>query len=218
MKTSLLKAFLAGSIFCGGALRAEQPIFPSLSGGLVSVQGKSVKKFDEAPLAQAKYFGIYYSASWCGPCKSFTPKLVEFYNRTKPSHPEFELIFVSSDRDEKSMEAYMEEDKMPWPGLRYSKIRSNRVLTSYSGRGIPCLVFVDAAGKVLSHSYEGTKYVGPTKVMADIEKTLGSAPAATTAGSTTTSGSAGSTTVTPGGTKPAGTQGSNFDDFFKKKN
>ncbi len=213
MKTSLL-ALLASSLICDGALGAEQAIFPALKGALVSVQGKSVKKFDEAPLAQTKYFGIYFSASWCPPCKLFTPKLVEFYNRTKPAHPEFELIFVSSDQDEASMEAYMEHDKMPWPGLRFSKIRSDKVLTSYSGKGIPCLVFVDAAGKVLSDSYEGGKYVGPTKVMADIEKTLGGAVPAP---ATSPSASSGTTPAKPAGTKAAGTQGQTFDDFFKKK-
>lgn len=41
-------------------------------------------------------------------------------------------------------------------------------IQKYAGTGIPCLVLVDREGKVLSHSYEGQTYVGPTKVMNDI--------------------------------------------------
>ena len=149
----------------------------------------------------------------------FTPKLVEFYNRTKPAHPEFELILVSSDYTEPDMEAYMKTDAMPWPALDFRKGASEKhVLTSYRGKGIPCLVFLDANGKVLSHSYVGTSYVGPGKVMADIEKALGSETAASpasTAPAATATGAA--STPATGTIKPVSPKGSNFDEFFKKK-
>jgi nucleoredoxin len=50
----------------------------------------------------------------------------------------------------------------------------------YAGTGIPCLVLVDASGAVLSHSYEGKTYVGPSKVLRDLDKVFagtGAAPA-----------------------------------------
>jgi nucleoredoxin len=210
-----------------------EAIAPSLKGDLVALNGKRVGKFDDAPLANTKYFAVYFSASWCGPCRAFTPDLVTWYNQNKPKHPEFELVFVSSDTDENSMEAYMAGDKMPWPALKYSKIKSNKSLRQYAGRGIPCLVFVDAEGKVLSNSYEGANYVGPRKVLKDIGQTLGggtpsapTAPPATgaTSGAGTSIGGTGTGTGTGigvgVGTKPANVkspQGSNFEEFFKKK-
>lgn len=207
MKTTAL------GLLCFGALAASasaEAIAPTLKGDLVAAAGKRVHRFDDAPLANAKYFAVYYSASWCGPCRQFTPDLVRWYNTQKPKHPEFELIFVSSDNDEAAMEEYMATDKMPWPALKYSKIRTNKLLTSYAGKGIPCLVFLDSDGKVLSHSYEGENYVGPRKVLGDIEKTLGAGGEPATAAT--------STTGTAPQTKPAPTtKGSNFDDFFKKK-
>jgi nucleoredoxin len=184
---------------------AESPIYPALGGDLVSLQGGKVKKHDAAPLSQAKYFAIYYSAEWCPPCRAFTPDLVKWYERTKPENPQFELIFVSSDRSEGEMEKYITGDKMPWPALEFSKKRSNRTLTQYAGNGIPCLVFVDAQGKVLSHSYEGKTYVGPRKVLQDIDKTLKENPATAEQKAAAASATA----------KPAGA--SSFDDFFKKK-
>ena len=78
-------------------------------------------------------------------------------------------MFVSSDNSEPEMEAYMKTDSMPWPALDFRKASGKHILSSYRGKGIPCLVFLDANGKVLSNSYEGATYAGPGKVMADIE-------------------------------------------------
>ncbi len=197
------------------------PVAPTLKGDLIAVDGKKAKRFDDTKLAGTKYFAVYYSASWCGPCKAFTPKLVEWYNKTKPTHPEFELIFVSSDHSEKAMESYMVKDAMPWPALAFDKKKGNKSVVNYGGRGIPCLVLIDADGNVLSHSYEGTTYVGPHKVMEDIDKTLASASgtAATPAAGTTVSGAGGGSQVgtAPVPAKTHTTQGSNFDEVFKKK-
>jgi nucleoredoxin len=210
--------------FAGSAF--AEPFATTLKGDLVALKGKRASKFDDAALANAKYFAVYFSASWCGPCKAFTPDLVRWYNENKPKHPEFELIFVSRDHDENAMEAYMAEDKMPWPALKFSKNERAKNVMALAGSGIPCLVFLDADGKVLSHSYEGKNYVGPRKVMADMDKTLGSGSAAGTPPATTTA-TPPAADVPAAATAPAGTgagkitptspQGSTFDQFFKKK-
>jgi nucleoredoxin len=225
---------LSLGVLCIGLLAHSvfaEAIAPSLKDDLVALNGKRVGKFDDASLANTKYFVVYFSASWCPPCRQFTPELVKWYNDKKPRHPEFELVFVSDDQDETSMEAYMATDKMPWPALKFSKARSNKSLRQYAGRGIPCLVFLDADGKVLSHSYQGETYVGPRKVLRDINTTLGGGAAEGTTATTGTSASAGAgasfggTGVGSGlgvgvGSKPGAVkspQGSNFDEFFKKK-
>ena len=52
---------------------------------------------------------IYFSAHWCPPCRGFTPKLCEFYTNFKKVNSDFELVFVSSDRDEAAFKEYYGE-------------------------------------------------------------------------------------------------------------
>ena len=109
---------------------------------LVDMNGKKVKK----SLSRKKYVIFYYSAKWCPPCQKFTPSLVKYYNENKNAN--FELVFVSSDRDAKSMFAYMKEKKMSFPALEFNQARNAKV-NSYTGRGIPFLAVIDASGKAV---------------------------------------------------------------------
>lgn len=143
-----------------------------LADKLVRLDGGRVKPVPNSALEGVRYYALYYSASWCGPCREFTPQLVRAYRELKARHPEFELVFVSADHSAGDMAAYMQHDAMPWPAVNYDR-RDNKI-TSYSGPGIPCLVFVDEKGRVLSDSYEGDNYVGPQKVLRDVRRILGS--------------------------------------------
>ena len=82
------------------------------------------RALNPSKLVGVKYWAFYYSASWCPPCRAFTPDLVSFYNDFKPSHPDFELIFVNDDRSEDDMLNYMKGDSMPWPAVWYSDIEN----------------------------------------------------------------------------------------------
>jgi nucleoredoxin len=135
---------------------------------LVILNDGRLKPFDSATLNKVKFWAFYYSASWCAPCRAFTPKLVDFYNQFKQQHPNFELIFVNHDQSEDDMLNYMKTDSMPWPAVRFEDIEPVNA-DKYCGSGIPDLVLVDADGKVLSDSFKGQEYVGPYKVIDDIK-------------------------------------------------
>lgn len=91
-------------------------------------------------LAGKKVIGLYFSAHWCGPCRSFTPELVAFY----AEEPSLEIIFVSRDSDEKSMLEYYET--MPW--LR--AVDPESLCAKYHSKGIPQLILLEPTGQVIT--------------------------------------------------------------------
>ena len=117
-----------------------------------------------------EYVLIYFSASWCPPCRKFTPKLVKFYKKYKDKY-DFEVVMVTSDYSNKEMKSYMKKYRMPWLTVPFENywIR-NRLDSIYGGGGIPNLILVDKKGKVLSSSYMDGYYVGPNKVLLDLKK------------------------------------------------
>jgi len=140
-----------------------------LKGDLVSLRNGALGHFDDEALEKKKLIALYFSAHWCAPCRKFTPELVDYYNRVATQHPEFEIVFVSFDKSQFAMETYMREANMPWPAVDFPKIGGKEAIRKYAGDGIPCLVLVDATGKVISSTYAGAQYLGPAKVLGDLD-------------------------------------------------
>uniref|UniRef100_A0A2K1YPP0 protein-disulfide reductase n=1 Tax=Populus trichocarpa TaxID=3694 RepID=A0A2K1YPP0_POPTR len=93
-----------------------------------------------------KIVGFYFSGSWCGPCRNFTPLLVEVYEQLS-SKGDFEVVFISSDGDDESFNTYFSE--MPWLAIPFSDTETRlRLKEVFEVRGIPHLVIFDTNGKV----------------------------------------------------------------------
>lgn len=94
-----------------------------------------------------KPFGLYFSAHWCPPCRGFTPQLAKWYNDGLKD--KMEIIFVSSDRDERSFESYWEE--MPWKALPFDKRDAKDLLNKLMGvNGIPSLAILNSDGTIVT--------------------------------------------------------------------
>ena len=120
---------------------------------------------------EPEFYAIYTSASWCQPCRGFTPSLVGFYNSTKNFYgDQYEMILCSWDESKSKMIDYMLEEKMPWYG-NWSNRKSSS-WRKYQGNGIPCLVVVDRNGNTLIHSYDNTGYVGPRSALKKFREIL----------------------------------------------
>jgi len=94
-----------------------------------------------------KYVGLYFSAHWCPPCRGFTPKLAAYYNKVKETTDNFEIIFVSSDRNQGAFDEYYAEH--PWLALPFSDRDMKGTLSSkFKVQGIPTLVLINPAGEM----------------------------------------------------------------------
>merc|ERR1712113_254291 len=104
-----------------------------------------------------KFIGLYFSAHWCPPCRGFTPKLAQMYKSGLKD--KMEIIFLSSDKDEKSFDDYFKE--MPWLAFPYAKRTEKELLSdSFGVSGIPSFVVLRPDGTVLTTD-------GRSKVMSD---------------------------------------------------
>ncbi len=152
------------------AAPASQPLLSALRDKLVICRDGVVTPFDPAAVENKKLIAFYFSAHWCAPCRKFTPTLVDYYQRVAPQHPEFELIFVSSDRSRFNWETYLRDMKMPWPAIDFDQLPAFTSLKKRGGESIPSLLILDATGHVVASSYEGEKYQGPQSALATLDK------------------------------------------------
>ena len=143
-----------------------------LLGHLVELHDGRLQPFDQRRLNGVKFYGIMFSAGWCGPCREFAPHLLDSYRRLKEMYPEFELVLVSNDHSPGDMLNYMKDEKMPWPAFKFGDAREVDEIARLAGPGIPCLVLIDAEGKVIADSFMGSSYLGPDSVLDTTWRTL----------------------------------------------
>lgn len=115
------------------------PVKEILSSASYLHQDGSVKAVDFS----GKKVGLYFSAHWCPPCRGFTPLLADTYKKLVTDGKPFELVFVSSDRDEAQFKEYF--GTMPWLALPYAERKKKDQLSqAFSVSGIPSMVILDA--------------------------------------------------------------------------
>lgn len=115
------------------------------------LQGKRKTVKTSQALKNTKYIALYFSASWCGPCRMFTPQLVNFYKKTAKKS-KIEVIFVSRDRNENEMKQYIDKANMPWYTIPFAALERNKLANDFKVNGIPRLIILDSNGKVVSNN------------------------------------------------------------------
>ena len=152
----LLAFLLAGAfsyafhLFSKPESRAEEKLSESevngkivLPSNLLDVNGNEVSSEE----VEGKYIGLYFSASWCGPCRSFTPKLIKF----KEEHnANFEVILIGSDGSAKAQANYMKKYKMPWLALKNQSDGARKLSRTLGVEYIPYLVVLNPDGEVVT--------------------------------------------------------------------
>jgi len=116
----------------------------SLLGSSLLIKANSPNEKTTTALKGKDLVLLYFSASWCPPCRAFTPLLVSFYNNCAKDG-KVEIVFVSSDNSVQSFNDYY--GKMPWlsipvdPGTAHIK---SKLAQALKVSGIPALIVLDA--------------------------------------------------------------------------
>jgi len=128
-------------------------------------------------LKSKEVVGIYFSGHWSPPCRKFTPLLGEFYRNMKKKGKSFEVVFVSSDHDLESYNAYIRE--MPWLAMPFNDPRITYLKRRYKLRGNPRLVIIDPSTGLaicedgrerVEKDMEGVDFPWRSKALEDINK------------------------------------------------
>jgi nucleoredoxin len=124
-----------------------------LKGNLLIVDGERLKNIENKIVAK-KYYIFFYTASWCPPCQKLTLKLVDWYKKNK--NDSFELILITSDRNEEAMKNYAISKSLPWPQLKFSATLDFKLAyqADHKAQGIPSLIVCSIDGEVLGN-YRG---------------------------------------------------------------
>ena len=109
------------------------------------IKGKSCQvKFNPK---DAPFFGLYFSAHWCPPCRGFTPKLINFYNVVNKNNKQLEIIFVSSDKNESEFNEYY--NSMPWLSIPFKDESIQNLKETFEIMGIPTFLVFNSDGKLI---------------------------------------------------------------------
>lgn len=124
------------------------PVAEEMKGRTYMLEDGKLKKKDGK--LNAKYFILYFSASWCPPCRRNAPHSVEAYNKVVKDNPDVEVIMCNMDQNMEAARKWAAENNMPWPILLKEDL--TEMAKKVAPRGIPTMVLMDKDGKALQSS------------------------------------------------------------------
>lgn len=105
-------------------------------------------------LFKGKYILVDFWASWCGPCREETPRLVNLYGQFKEKG--FEIVSISLDGERKPWVKAIKKDKMIWYHGSDLKIFENTAAVLYGITSIPQNILIDPYGKIIAKNLRGS--------------------------------------------------------------
>ncbi|KAF8058839.1 hypothetical protein HT031_005407 [Scenedesmus sp. PABB004] len=123
--------------------------------------GGAAALIDVDAALKGKHVAVYFSAHWCPPCRAFTPQLANTYAKLKKDGKDFEVVFVSMDRNQEQFDDYF--SSMPWLAVPFQDDQLRSVLTrKFNVQGIPQLVMLAPDSTVLSANARGAVAIDPS--------------------------------------------------------
>ena len=102
---------------------------------------------------RGKYVLVDFWASWCGPCRTENPNVVNAYHQYRDKG--FDVLGVSLDGDKSAWLKAIKKDQLPWTQLSDLKAWDNAACTAYGIKGIPFNVLLDKKGIIIAKNLRG---------------------------------------------------------------
>ncbi|MCP4811827.1 MAG: TlpA family protein disulfide reductase, partial [Planctomycetaceae bacterium] len=98
---------------------------------------------------RGKVILVDFWATWCGPCRRAMPQVKALYEKYQGKG--FDIVAISLDRDLDALAKYLKENNIPWTNLAGDA--TQELARKYGVRGIPTMMLIDQAGKVVDVSH-----------------------------------------------------------------
>ena len=140
------------------AAAKPNPAFVELFGkSLLTDKGK---KADLTELT-GKTIALYFSASWCPPCRAFSPLLVDLAKKLQSQGKPFVIVLIGCDQTEQKALDYMKSHKMTGYLVPPEADENKALCKRYSVSGIPKLVIIDSHGDAIDLAGRSTVQSDP---------------------------------------------------------
>lgn len=126
----------------------EQPYIDFVS---TTPEGKSLSL--KEVIGKNKYTLVDFWASWCGPCRSENPHVVQTFNDFKAAG--FTVFSVSLDSNPEKWKTAIAADGMPWYHVSSLQGWNEPAAKLYGIRAIPQNLLIDQNGKVVASNLRG---------------------------------------------------------------
>lgn len=109
------------------------------------------KKYRRAKIEKSpQYYLLYYSASWCGPCRATAPQLVEKYRTEIADDPDIALIHVSRDSREGDASKWAKDAGLPWLTVLPVNVGRSKLMEYRAVDATPFYALIDRDGNTLA--------------------------------------------------------------------
>jgi nucleoredoxin len=150
------------------AAATRDTVMKLLDGKLMSLHGSELRPYPASSLRDVRVFAFYFGSNWSPACREATPAIVEWYRNTKTANPDFELIFVSSDRSALTMAEDVRKYAMPFPVVRFDAVNDEGI-QRFGGNPTPWLGAVSRAGAPVTKNIGEKRFIEPGEIMRGLE-------------------------------------------------